>query len=75
MDPSAAKVREVMSMTVPVPMTVSMAGISAQLAPSRDPDPSAEGDQRDASCGIDDMAETGRNRDTGKPDHRRDQQR
>lgn len=68
-DSATAKVREVMSMAVPVPMAVSEAATSAQLAPSRDRDPTAEGNQGDARRSIDDVAEAGRNRDAGKPDH------
>jgi hypothetical protein len=50
-------------------MAVSVAVTSAQLAPSRDRDPTAEGIQVDARRSIDDVAEAGRNGGAGKPDH------
>ena len=53
----------------PLPMAVSVAVTSAQLAPSRDRDPTAEGIQGDARRSIDDVAEAGRNGGAGKPDH------
>ena len=74
MNPAAAtKVREVMRMAVP--MTVAVAGGSAQFAPGRDRNPTAEDDERDTCRSINHVAEAGRNRDPGKPNHRRDQQR
>ena len=70
-------------MVVIVPMIVMMSMPSAamavpatnlEIAPGRDRDPAAEGDEGEARDGVNDMAETVRCGDAGDPDRERDDQ-
>jgi len=67
-DLAGAKVCEVMS------MTVAMAPLSAEFAPRRNRDPCAEGHQRDARSGIDEVPKVRGNGNSGKPNGQCNQQ-
>lgn len=68
-DLAGAKACETMSMTVAMP------ALSAEFAPRRNRDPCAEGHQRDARRGIDEVPKVRGNGNPGKPNAQCNQQR